>query len=286
MTELSKPSSEVSTLDGQEYLNQRLADLSKWQQAKRGNDLPQPVAASIPSLPTSRRSPGSKTPVCKKSQTAGYLDVIEAAGRVGESHRPRAREVWEVDEQDERLERNRKAYIAAGCPKLHTLHGAELDFRASPTGWLEARAKIVGKLGGGFTIALIGHRGPGKTQLAQQAIQAACQQGMTALYARVMDLFYDLRATYGTDLTERSVVEHYRRPHLLVFDELHDRKESLWEDRTLHDLIDRRHGDLACTLLIGNLTEEGFEESMGPTITERLRETGAIVDCSWESFRK
>ena len=264
MTEPLKPSSEVSTLDGQEYLNQRLADLSKRQQAKRGNDLPQPVAASIPSLPTSPRSQGSKTPV----------------------RRLRDREIWEVDEQAERLERHRNAYIAAGCPKLHTLHGAELDFRASPTGWLEARAKIVGKLGGGFTIALIGHRGPGKTQLAQQAIQAACQQGMTALYARVMDLFYDLRATYGTDLTERSVVEHYRRPHLLVFDELHDRKESLWEDRTLHDLIDRRHGDLACTLLIGNLTEEGFEESMGPTITERLRETGAIVDCSWESFRK
>ena len=217
----------------------------------------QAVAASIPNL-RSPRSQGSKVPV--------------------------HREIWEPDDDAERLERARKAYIAAGCPKLHTAR--EIDLAKSPAEWVAAREGIVGRLGGGFTIALIGHRGPGKTQLAQQAVQAACQRGLTALYTRAMTFFLAIRATYGTDASEQSVIDHFSKPGLLVIDELHERSETLFENRMLNHLVDIRHGDTRDTLLVGNLTADGFEESVGASISERLRETGGIIECTWNSFRK
>ena len=261
MTQVSKRSSEVSTPAGPESLNQRLRGVNDQCKAKV-RSLPQPVAASIPSL-RSRPSQGSKAPTRRP---------------------PGQREVWEVDEWTERLERARKAYVAAGCPKLHTCR--EIDLAKSPAEWVAARETIVGKLGSGFTIALIGHRGPGKTQLGQQAIQAACQRNLTALYTRAMTFFLAIRATYGTDASEQSVIHRFSRPGLLVIDELHERGDTLFENRMLNHLVDIRHGDRLDTLLIGNMTEVGFEESMGASITERLRETGGVIECTWKSFRK
>ena len=254
MTEPLQPSSSVSKTATSESSSQRG---NRTQRVSQAVSRLLPVAANTPSL-ESPRSQDSKAPV--------------------------RREIWEVDDETERLERARKAYIAAGCPKLHT---RRIIFSTeSPPEWLKARAEITGRLGCGFTIALIGHRGPGKTQLAQQAIQAACEHGLTALYTRAMTFFLAIRATYGTDASEQSVIDHFSKPGLLVIDELHERGESLFENRMLNHLVDIRHGNTLDTLLVGNMTELGFEESMGPSITERLRETGGVIVCSWESFRK
>ena len=259
MTEQLNPSTTASTAAIRQSTSQRG---NRTQRVGQAVSRLLPVAVSIPSL-RSRPSQGSKAPTRRP---------------------PGHREVWEVDEWTERLERARKAYVAAGCPKLHTCR--EIDLAKSPAEWVAARAKIVSRLGCGFTIALVGHRGPGKTQLAQQAIQAACEHGLTALYTRAMTVFLAIRATYGTDASEQSVIDHFSKPGLLVIDELHERGESLFENRMLNHLVDIRHGNTLDTLLVGNMTELGFEESMCPSITERLRETGGVIVCSWESFRK
>lgn len=105
-------------------------------------------------------------------------------------------------------------------------------------------------------------------------------------YAKAMDLFLDIKATYGReDICERDVIDEYRQPLLLVLDEASVRGETEWEDRMLVHLIDHRYDDEHDTLLLANMTPEQFRETMGPSISDRLRETGGVIECDWPSFR-
>lgn len=180
--------------------------------------------------------------------------------------------------------------MKSGIPKRHQRN---VDDDKSPDAWLKTRDRVIGRVGEGFIIALLGTRGPGKTQIAEQAIRYCSHQlgdkaARPSLYVRAMDVFLDLRATYneGSTETERSVIEKFCAPQLLVIDECQERGESAWEDRMLSYVIDRRYGDMKDTILIANLMEKAFRESVGTSIMSRLIETGEIIECVWPSFRK
>jgi DNA replication protein DnaC len=173
-------------------------------------------------------------------------------------------------------------FRAANVPQRH-----QRKVREEPPPWVQARDKIIRKIGSGFLIALIGRRGPGKTQIAEQAIVIATSMQRSALYVRAMTIFLDLRATFKSEAdSEASIVERYRTPKLLVIDEMQERGETPWEDRMLNHLIDLRYGDMSDTLLVANLTRKALAKSLGESISERLRETGGIIECTWASFRK
>lgn len=177
-------------------------------------------------------------------------------------------------------------YQRAGVPRRH--RECVVDNQASPREWVRARDRLISKLGGGFLIALVGDRGPGKTQLAQQAVVMTTKgHGRSALYVRAVTIFLELRATFGQDgQSELDVISRYREPSLLVIDEMQDRGESAWEDRMLRHLIDLRYGDMRDTILIANLKPGAMQESLGASICDRLRETGGIIECTWRSFRE
>lgn len=175
-------------------------------------------------------------------------------------------------------------YVKSGVPKRHT---RLIDNFSSPKEWVATRERLYDRIGSGFLVALVGKRGPGKTQIAQQVILAANATHRTALYTRAMSIFLDVRATYADDdLAELDVIKKYRAPQMLVIDEMQERGETPWEDRILNHLIDLRYGDMTDTLLIANLTPKAFQASVGESIADRLRETGGIVECTWESMRK
>lgn len=155
--------------------------------------------------------------------------------------------------------------------------------------WCEKLDILSQKLNkGGITFALIGQRGTGKTQLAVELIRYAVSHNMECKYSRVMDFFTDVKATYHGNYmarTEGDVVQSYFRPQLLVLDEIQDRGATDWEDRLLTHMLDKRYGALKDTLLIGNQKPEVFASTIGNSILSRLMETGAIMECDWESFR-
>lgn len=154
--------------------------------------------------------------------------------------------------------------------------------------WLAKLTEIASRVGTGFLIALIGDRGPGKTQMGVELIRRCCETGRSARYVTAMDFFIAVKASYGdgADERERAVIQSFARPRLLVFDEVQERGETDWENRLLTHLIDLRYREERDTLLIANLLREPFIESLGPSITSRLIETGGIVECSWPSFRE
>lgn len=175
--------------------------------------------------------------------------------------------------------------------------------------WLEAEKRLAGIVGAGTTIALVGPRGTGKTQLAVRAMGWAGHDAANrhrerfskpwegnlsesirgaARYTTAMGLFLSLKQTFseGSKETERDAIEKWCSPRLLVIDECQERGESAWEDRILTHIIDRRYGAMLDTILIANLTPEEFSASMGESVIDRIRETGTLIECNWPSYRE
>lgn len=158
----------------------------------------------------------------------------------------------------------------------------------SGTEWLEKKAKLERRIKTGFIVALIGDRGPGKTQMAVELIRHSCGIGWRSFYTTAMEFFIAIKGTYrdGSSQSEHEVIKTLTNPGLLVIDEVQERGETAWEDRLLTHLIDVRYRNESDTLLISNLKREPFLESLGPSITSRLVETGGIIECRWQSFRE
>jgi len=154
--------------------------------------------------------------------------------------------------------------------------------------WGEMFASVVSKLGSGFLIALTGTHGPGKTKMGVELMKASTENLRSAKYMTATEFFIAIKTTYRKDSeeSEESVLEAHARPRLLVIDEIGKRSENEWEDRLLFELVDRRYRDMTDTLLISNADKAEFTKSIGASLASRMNETGGIIECKWESFRK
>lgn len=138
------------------------------------------------------------------------------------------------------------------------------------------------------SIALIGPRGTGKTQMAAQAAKSFAMRGKNSLYCTALEVFMSVKATYnneaGTD--EKTALSRFSRPDLLIIDEVQVRKiDSDWENNILTYLFDTRYGRCVSTILISNLDNDGFKSCVGASIYDRLREDGGVLPCDWEGMR-
>jgi DNA replication protein DnaC len=184
---------------------------------------------------------------------------------------------------NQREEKIRELTKSANIPHRHS-GLRHLD----ATRWSEQVNGLKEKLGTGFIVALLGVRGVGKTQIGVELIRHQIERLKSSQFTTAMDIFLAIKSTYRNDseIDEREIVAEFCKPRLLVIDEIQERAESPWEDRILTHLLNRRYNDEKDTLLIGNDTLEKFASSMGSSIVSRLNETGGIIVCDWESFRK
>jgi hypothetical protein len=210
--------------------------------------------------------------------------------RLSESFRKMTRQLHAVS--DERLEaeqtarRNRVRAEAWARADVPGRHAPCRDWQPGP--WMDAFQRLCRLEGAGCLLALLGPRGTGKTQMAVELIRHHCATSdhPSALYVRAMDVFLDVKATYGTDRQEREAIGRFLRPSLLVIDEAQERGDTAWEDRLLTYIIDVRYAERLDTLLLSNLTEQDFKAAIGSSIYSRLVETGGVIECCWPSFRR
>lgn len=165
------------------------------------------------------------------------------------------------------------------------LSNCELDRTGA---WGAKEAELVKRIGTGFLVALVGGRGPGKTQMGVELMKHATDKLRSAYYDTLTGLFLEIKSTFKKDSqhTEADVVRKMARPMLLVIDELGKRSDGEWENRILFEIIDRRYRDMRDTLLISNHNKDQFLQAIDPSLASRIDETGGIVECTWESFRR
>lgn len=153
--------------------------------------------------------------------------------------------------------------------------------------WNEYFDMVKNRSGSGFIVAALGRRGTGKTQLASCLIRFFCEYGQPCLYTTAMQIFLDIKSTYGGkgEKSEKDVINSLRNYQLLIIDEFQERGETDWEDRILTHIVDLRYRDVRDTMLIANMDAKQFEQSAGASISSRMNETGGILNFDWESFR-
>ena len=196
-------------------------------------------------------------------------------------------------------------------PKRH----AAQEIHQGNAKWNAAFKKISNRLtqSPDTMLALLGSRGTGKTQMAIELIRFMVRHEVEAAvnspqnlerwawfggrvhqgkglahYSTTTDFFLQLKATYKQDAKEREddVLGRFAAVDLLILDEVHDRRESDWENSMFTYLIDRRYQSASKqTIFIANQTPQIFEASVGASIADRILECGGVMDCNWSSFR-
>lgn len=153
--------------------------------------------------------------------------------------------------------------------------------------WHETMMMIKGKMPSGSTFALVGVRGAGKTQMAVSIALELAQAYIPSLYCTATEMLMRFKATYKQDAkaTEEDIVKAFRKPSLLIIDEMNKRAENEWEQRLVFEVLDKRYQDMKDTIIISNQTPVEFCASMGPSLISRINETGGVIECNWESFR-
>lgn len=195
----------------------------------------------------------------------------------------------------EEIESRRRAVISLrsewNAPKRHAL----FDVKQGQKGkWAQKLAVLEGMAGKGYLAALVGIRGNGKTQLAVELMKHATRNLRATYYVTAMEFFDDVKSTYikresrpsDPVETQRSILKSYRKPRLLVIDEIGKRSDSEWENNMMFEMVNGRYNDMTDTVLIDNRIKQEFIVSVGPSLASRISETGGIIECDWPSFRQ
>jgi len=255
----SNPSKTRSQTDGKDYSTPETALARRADQINDNNRTlkaaePSRLAESVTNLP----------PPCRISnpERDAFLDNLES---------------------EKKADHARHLLSASGVPRKHVKMYGKCEKDGE---WAVKKNALLGMSGSGFIALLTGSRGSGKTQMVVDLIVESCKSQKSAVYIKAMGFFLEVRETYGSkNKSERQVIEQFKRPGLLVIDEVHTRGESKWEDNLLTHLIDLRYDDGSDTILISNLSKDSFVKSVGSSIADRARESGGVVVCDWPSFR-
>ncbi len=147
--------------------------------------------------------------------------------------------------------------------------------------WPERYAK-------GSSLILSGDVGTGKTHLACAVAKAiAAKHKARAAYMTVMQAVRRVRSTYSPDAreTEQEVFDRISGLDLLVLDEVGVQSGSNHEHTTLFEIINRRYENVLPTIVISNLGLKELSEAIGERLVDRLREQGAVLTFTWDSYR-
>lgn len=147
------------------------------------------------------------------------------------------------------------------------------------------------------TLVLHGPRGRGKTGMAVWWAWKRGQCGKRCgTYATAYELFARIRRSWhpSSQEAEWDALKPYQRTPYLAIDQLHqcraltagDDKAALWERMALAELLDYRYREGKTTILLATLeTPEELRQAIDADILDRVKESGGVIRCEWESYR-
>lgn len=146
----------------------------------------------------------------------------------------------------------------------------------------------VNNLQDGRCLIMVGLPGTGKTHLAIGIALEVMEQGYTAMFCRAHEAISAVTETYSRDnnKTERQALDEFRKPDLLIIDEVGRQRGTDNERMMLFEIINRRYDDEKPTLLISNLNLEKLRGYIDAATEDRLRESGGrVITFDWASMR-
>ena len=92
--------------------------------------------------------------------------------------------------------------------------------------------------------------------------------------------------SYDSDVSESEVIAAFGGYDLLIIDEVGVQSGTEAESRALFDVFNERYQNMKPTILISNLSPEGFKAAVGDRIADRVKEDGGeVLIFDWESSR-
>jgi DNA replication protein DnaC len=137
----------------------------------------------------------------------------------------------------------------------------------------------------GSVVLVTGRRGAGKTLASAVLTAEYCAADRSAKYAILTGFYLALKATFDGVGNELEALQRFIAPDLLILDEIGEKPPSDWAGRLLTYLVDLRYGTMKPTLLIGNLKPAELTPIIGPSIMDRARDGGAVIQFDWASLR-
>lgn len=175
-------------------------------------------------------------------------------------------------------------YRSAGVPERHKPFRPD---QSDTESWNNAYNGLKERLRDGILTAVVGNRGTGKTQLGVCLVgHCAFNLEKTCLYCKSTDIFLRIRESMRTEGdSEVHAISEFIKPFFLVVDAYEVRAETQFENRILDHIIDKRYDSLKSTMIISNDSIETIKKQLGESICDRMRETGGIIQLSYNSFR-
>lgn len=220
-------------------------------------------------------------PVRRKiSQLPNFEPTLEQQRRIEE-----ARRYEEEREQREHQRRAVELWDKAGVGNLHAQ--AKLMDLLTHDKWAKAWDAAQNVVDHKGMLVLLGDRGNGKTQLGVELIRRASKQLKRGLYTRARQIGMAIRESYDSPkLTEMECVKRFTQPYLLVIDEVQERPDTDFEQRTFTMILDMRYETMRPTVLIANASPAQFKKLVGSSVTDRIHDRGSTIEFKWPSFRR
>lgn len=141
-----------------------------------------------------------------------------------------------------------------------------------------------------------GATGTGKTHIGCALVSERAESRKTAHYVCFDDVLLKIRSTYSKTVqqTEDEILKNLCAYNLLVIDEVGSEKPSEFSNRMLFGILDTRLKSDKQTILIGNLSMDGFMRHIkdvdklkkNERIFSRVFQTkNSFVHFAWEDFR-
>lgn len=140
--------------------------------------------------------------------------------------------------------------------------------------------------GGGMVMC--GSPGTGKTHLACAIGNQLLELGRSVLFVSVLGAVRSVKETWRPDsgVSERSAIERFFEPDLLVLDEVGVQFGSEAERIVLYDIINGRYERVQPTILISNLPESDLGGYLTDRLVDRMAEGGGVtLAFDWPSKR-